>query len=64
VVPIAGLSFFIWAVVRAKGLGPIVKQGNVATGSKLGWGIVGGIMSSIANFATLIVVSTSQKSPS
>ena len=64
VVPIAGLSFFIWAVVRAKGLGPIVKQGNVATGSKLGWGIVGGIMSSIANFATLIVVSKSQKSHS
>lgn len=56
VVPIAGISFFIWAVVRAKGLGPIVKQGAVATGSDLAWGVIGGIMSSIANFATLIVV--------
>ncbi|TGO88914.1 hypothetical protein BPOR_0134g00010 [Botrytis porri] len=43
------------AVVRAKGLGPIVKQGNTSHGSKLGWGMVTGIMSSIANFATLIV---------
>lgn len=57
VVPIAGISFFIWAVVRAKGLGPIVKQGATETGSKLAWGVILGIMSSIANFATLIVVS-------
>ncbi|KAF7925262.1 hypothetical protein BELL_0385g00130 [Botrytis elliptica] len=55
VVPVAGLSFFIWAIVRAKGLGPIVKQGNTSHGSALGWGMVTGIMSSIANFATLIV---------
>lgn len=59
VVPIAGSAFFIWAVVRAKGLGPIVKQGNESHGSKLAWGMVTGIMSSIANFATLIVVGTS-----
>jgi NCS1 family nucleobase:cation symporter-1 len=57
VVPIAGLIFFVWAIVRAKGIGPIVKQGNTSHGSKLAWGIVNGIMSSIANFATLIVVS-------
>jgi nucleobase:cation symporter-1, NCS1 family len=56
VVPTAGIAFFIWAIVRAKGIGPIVKQGNTSHGSKLAWGIITGIMSSIANFATLIVV--------
>lgn len=55
VVPTAGISFFIWAIVRAKGIGPIVKQSNTSHGSKLAWGMVTGIMSAIANFATLIV---------
>ncbi|KAL2071447.1 hypothetical protein VTL71DRAFT_12682 [Oculimacula yallundae] len=55
VVPTAGIAFFIWAVVRAKGLGPIVKQPNTSHGSKLAWGMVTGIMSAISNFATLIV---------
>ncbi|KAH8599375.1 permease for cytosine/purines, uracil, thiamine, allantoin-domain-containing protein [Bisporella sp. PMI_857] len=55
IVPTAGIAFFIWALVRAKGIGPIVKQGNTSHGSKLAWGIVTGIMSAIANFATLIV---------
>ncbi|KAI4211118.1 MAG: hypothetical protein LQ351_006126 [Letrouitia transgressa] len=54
-VPAAGLTFFIWAIVRAHGIGPIVKQGGKASGSDLGWAMVQGIMSSIANFATLIV---------
>jgi nucleobase:cation symporter-1, NCS1 family len=55
VVPAAGVAFLIWAVVRAGGIGPIVRQGNTATGSKLAWEFVKGVMSSIANFATLIV---------
>ncbi|KAF1828474.1 uracil permease [Decorospora gaudefroyi] len=54
-VPTAGIAFFIWAVVRAKGLGPIVEQKATVSGSKLGWLMVRGIMSAIANFATLIV---------
>ncbi|OAK93934.1 uracil permease [Phaeosphaeriaceae sp. SRC1lsM3a] len=54
-VPTAGIAFFIWAIVRAKGLGPIVKQSGTAKGSELGWLMVRGIMSAIANFATLIV---------
>ncbi|ORY17106.1 uracil permease [Clohesyomyces aquaticus] len=54
-VPTAGLAFFIWAIVRAKGIGPIVHQPGTLTGSALGWQMVQGIMSSIANFATLIV---------
>ncbi|KAK9771838.1 putative Permease for cytosine/purines, uracil, thiamine, allantoin-domain-containing protein [Seiridium cardinale] len=54
-VPCAGIAFFIWAIVRAGGIGPIVHQPSSLTGSELGWQIVKGIMSSIANFATLIV---------
>ncbi|KAH9877746.1 hypothetical protein J1614_002963 [Plenodomus biglobosus] len=55
VVPAAGVAFFIWAVVRAKGLGPIIHQPGSKHGSELGWLMVRGIMSAIANFATLIV---------
>lgn len=54
-VPTAGVAFFIWAIVRAKGIGPIVHQPGRAKGSELGWLMVRGTMSSIANFATLIV---------
>lgn len=55
VVPCAGIAFFMWAVVRANGIGPIIRQPAEASGSALAWGMVAGIMSSIANFATLIV---------
>ncbi|KAH6895701.1 permease for cytosine/purines, uracil, thiamine, allantoin-domain-containing protein [Thelonectria olida] len=55
VVPCAGIAFLAWAVSRAGGIGPIVKQKNTIHGSDLAWQIVKGIMSSIANFATLIV---------
>ena len=55
VVPAAGITFFVWAVVRADGIGPVVQQGAKAQGSTLAWAVVKGIMSSIANFATLIV---------
>ncbi|KAH6642153.1 uracil permease [Boeremia exigua] len=55
VVPTAGVAFFIWAIVRAKGIGPIVHQPGTVSGSALGWLMVRGIMSAIANFATLIV---------
>lgn len=54
-VPVAGIAFLVWAVVRAGGIGPIVKQPAAISGNKLAWEIVKGIMSSIANFATLIV---------
>ena len=55
VVPVAGIAFFIWSIVRANGIGPIVHQPNTAHGSALAWAVVKGIMSSISNFATLIV---------
>ena len=54
-VPVAGVAFFIWAIVKAHGIGPIVRQPNKLHGGELGWAMVKGIMSSIANFATLIV---------
>ncbi|KAK0636435.1 permease for cytosine/purines, uracil, thiamine, allantoin-domain-containing protein [Bombardia bombarda] len=54
-VPAAGIAFLIWAVVRADGIGPIVRQPAKVQGSKLAWQFVAGVMSSIANFATLIV---------
>ena len=54
-VPVAGIAFLIWAVVRAGGIGPIVRQPATIHGSELAWEFVKGVMSSIANFATLIV---------
>ncbi|KAK4125861.1 hypothetical protein N657DRAFT_281034 [Parathielavia appendiculata] len=54
-VPVAGIAFLIWAVVRAGGVGPIVRQPATKKGSELAWEFVKGVMSSIANFATLIV---------
>lgn len=54
-VPPAGIAFLIWALIRAKGIGPIVRQPAEKSGNALGWAMVQGIMSSIANFATLIV---------
>jgi len=54
-VPCAGFAFFGWAIARAHGIGPIVHQSNTIHGSKLGWQVIKGIMSAIANFATLIV---------
>ena len=56
-VPPAGIAFFIWAIVRAHGIGPIIHQPATKSGGALGWAVVQGIMSSIANFATLIVSS-------
>ncbi|KAE9961801.1 hypothetical protein BLS_001328 [Venturia inaequalis] len=55
IVPVAGVAFFVWAIAKAHGLGPIVHQPSTATGSDLRWAIIKGIMSSIANFAALIV---------
>lgn len=54
-VPVCGIAFLGWTIGRAGGIGPIVKQGNTIHGSDLAWEFVKGVMSSIANFATLIV---------
>ncbi|EGO59618.1 uracil permease [Neurospora tetrasperma FGSC 2508] len=54
-VPSAAIAFMIWAIVRAGDIGPIIRQPSSLKGSDLAWEFVKGIMTSIANFATLIV---------
>ncbi|KAK4089379.1 hypothetical protein Purlil1_6368 [Purpureocillium lilacinum] len=54
-VPPAAIGFMVWCIVRAGGVGQIIKQPNTIHGSDLAWEFVKGIMSSIGNFATLIV---------
>ncbi len=54
-VPVAGVAYFVWAVVKAHGIGPIVHQPNTIQGSALAWAMVKGVMTSLANFSTLIV---------
>lgn len=54
-VPVAGIAFLIWAAVRAGGVGPIIRQPNTIHGNDLAWEFIKGVMSSIANFATLVI---------
>jgi NCS1 family nucleobase:cation symporter-1 len=54
-VPIAGILFMVWAIVKAGGVGPIVRQPSTISGSKKVWAVIAAIMDCIANFATLIV---------
>jgi nucleobase:cation symporter-1, NCS1 family len=54
VTPIAGITFFVWCIVKAKGVGPIVHQPASVHGSELGWAMVSSLMSAISNMATLI----------
>ncbi|EPQ52164.1 uridine permease Fui1 [Gloeophyllum trabeum ATCC 11539] len=55
VVPIAAIVFFVWCIVKAKGVGPIVRQPATIHGSELGWAMVTSLMSCISNMATLVV---------
>lgn len=55
VAPAAGIIFFIWCIVKAKGVGPIISQPATIHGSELGWAMMVSIMSCISNMATLIV---------
>ncbi|KDR80376.1 hypothetical protein GALMADRAFT_223259 [Galerina marginata CBS 339.88] len=54
VTPIAGITFFIWCIVKAKGVGPIISRPSTVHGSELGWSMVASIMSCISNMATLV----------
>ncbi|KAI0064413.1 NCS1 nucleoside transporter family [Artomyces pyxidatus] len=54
VAPTAGITFFIWCIVRAKGVGPIIHQPGSLHGSQLGWAMVSSLMSCISNMATLV----------
>ncbi|ELU45939.1 uridine permease Fui1 [Rhizoctonia solani AG-1 IA] len=52
VVPIAGIAFFVWSIVKAKGVGPIIHRPAKLHGSELGWVMVKSLMSCISNMAT------------
>ncbi|KAN0131668.1 Permease for cytosine/purines, uracil, thiamine, allantoin domain containing protein [Lactarius tabidus] len=54
VAPAAGITFFIWCIVRANGVGPIVRQPSTLHGSDLNWAMIVGLMSCISNMATLV----------
>jgi NCS1 family nucleobase:cation symporter-1 len=54
-VPVAGVLFMVWAIVKAGGVGPIVHQGSTVHGSAKAWACIGAIMDCVSNFATLIV---------
>ncbi|KAG2343065.1 hypothetical protein BDR05DRAFT_318414 [Suillus weaverae] len=52
--PIASITFLIWCVVKAHGIGSIVHQPSTLHGSKLGWAMVASFMSCISNEVTLV----------
>ncbi|KAK7044695.1 permease for cytosine/purines, uracil, thiamine, allantoin-domain-containing protein [Favolaschia claudopus] len=54
VAPTAGITFFIWCIVKAKGVGPIIHQPSTLHGSELGWAMVSSLMSAMSNMATLV----------
>jgi len=54
VAPVAGISFFIWCIVKANGVGPIISRPSTVHGSELGWDMVVSLMSCISNMATLV----------
>lgn len=54
VAPTAGITFFIWCIVKAHGVGPIVRQPSTIHGPDLGWAMVSSLMSCISNMATLV----------
>ncbi|KAH9925124.1 permease for cytosine/purines, uracil, thiamine, allantoin-domain-containing protein [Fomitopsis serialis] len=54
VVPIAGVTFFVWCIVKAHGVGPIVRQQGTVHGSNLAWTMISSMMSCISNMSTLV----------
>jgi nucleobase:cation symporter-1, NCS1 family len=52
---IAGITFFIWAIVKAKGVGPIIRQPAMIHGSGMSWAMAISLMNCISNLATLVV---------
>ncbi|EPQ52165.1 hypothetical protein GLOTRDRAFT_107720 [Gloeophyllum trabeum ATCC 11539] len=55
-VPIAGITYFVWCIVKAKGLGPIIRQPATIHGSTLAWSMLASMMSCLSNMSTLILV--------
>jgi NCS1 family nucleobase:cation symporter-1 len=55
VVPVAGIGFLIWTILKAHGIGPVIHQLSSLKGLALAWVFIESTMNSLANFATLIV---------
>lgn len=55
VVPVAAIAFFVWSIVDAKGLGPIIRQPAKLKASAFGWQFMASLMSCISNMATLVL---------
>jgi len=55
IVPIAGIAFFVWCIVKAKGVGPIISQPATIHGSDLAWAMIISIMTCISSFLTIAV---------
>jgi NCS1 family nucleobase:cation symporter-1 len=54
VTPIAGITFCIWCIVKAKGVGPIISRPPTVHGSELAWSMIVSLMSCINNMVTLL----------
>ncbi|OAA46700.1 uracil permease [Beauveria brongniartii RCEF 3172] len=54
-VPPAAIAYLIWVAVKAGGMGPVVSRPGKLQGSNLAWEFIKGLMSCIANFATVII---------
>lgn len=55
VVPVAGVTFLVWTLIKAHGAGPVIHKKSEKEGSELAWLFVESTMNALANFATLIV---------
>ncbi|KAF8330117.1 permease for cytosine/purines, uracil, thiamine, allantoin-domain-containing protein [Amanita rubescens] len=58
IAPTAGIVLFIWCIVKAKGIGPILSQPATIHGSDLGWAMVVSITTCISTWSTLIMNAT------
>lgn len=54
-VPPAAVAYLIWVAVKSGGMGPVVSRKGELEGSALAWEFIKGMMSCIANFATVII---------
>lgn len=54
-VPVAGIAFLVWTIVKAGGAGPVFLQKSQVHGSALAWAFVESTFTSLANFCTLII---------
>lgn len=54
IVPVAGVTFLVWTLVKAHGAGPAIHKSSTLSSNDLAWAFVESTMNALANFATLI----------